>query len=68
MDYYGCALNALHRELLAVVTLSNNIRVFVSHPIKHELEDLPGCSVDVVADASLSLYLRDQVLRDAGER
>ena len=32
--------------------------------IKHELEDLLGCSVHVVADASPSPYLRDQVLRD----
>ena len=35
--------------------------------VKQDLEDLPGCSVHGVADASLSPYLRDRVLRDVVE-
>lgn len=33
--------------------------------LKHELEDLLGCPVDVVTDRSLSPYLRQQVLHEA---
>ena len=33
--------------------------------IKQDLEDLLGCKVDVVTEASLSPYFRDQVLDEA---
>ena len=33
--------------------------------IKQDLEDLLGREVDVVTEAGVSPYLRDQVLRDA---
>jgi hypothetical protein len=32
---------------------------------KLDLEDLLGCGVDVVTEAGLSPYLRDQILREA---
>ncbi len=43
------------------------IRTCGSMPRTPPRRYLPGCSVDGVADASLSPYLRDQVLRDAVE-
>lgn len=33
--------------------------------IKQDLEDLLGCKVDVVTEASLSPYIREHVLREA---
>ena len=33
--------------------------------IKQDLEDLLGCSVDVVSEDAVSPYIRDQVLKDA---
>ncbi|MEP6775706.1 MAG: nucleotidyltransferase family protein [Chloroflexota bacterium] len=33
--------------------------------IKQELEDLLGCKVDIVTEAALSPYMRDQVLQEA---
>jgi hypothetical protein len=33
--------------------------------IKQDLEDLLECSVDVVTEASLSPYIRDQILNEA---
>jgi predicted nucleotidyltransferase len=33
--------------------------------IKQDLEDLLGCSVDVVTEAALSPYIREQVLQEA---
>ena len=33
--------------------------------IKQDLEDLLGCSVDVVTDSALSPYIKDEVLRQA---
>ncbi len=33
--------------------------------IKQDLEDLLGCRVDVVTEAAISPYIRDQVLREA---
>ncbi|MGH9939768.1 MAG: nucleotidyltransferase family protein [Blastocatellia bacterium] len=33
--------------------------------IKQDLEDLLGCEVDVVTEASLSPYIRDSVLKEA---
>jgi predicted nucleotidyltransferase len=33
--------------------------------LKQDLEDLLGCTVDVVTEAALSPYLRDQVLEEA---
>ena len=33
--------------------------------IKQDLEDLLGCEVDVVTEAAISPYLREQVLREA---
>ena len=33
--------------------------------IKQELEDLLGCEVDVVTEAALSPYMREQILQEA---
>lgn len=33
--------------------------------IKQDLEDLLGCAVDVVTEAAISPYMRDQVLKEA---
>ena len=33
--------------------------------IKQDIEDLLGCGADVVTEAALSPYIRDQVLKDA---
>ena len=33
--------------------------------IKQDLEDLLGCEVDVVTEASISPYIREEVLREA---
>ena len=33
--------------------------------IKHDLEDLTGCKVDLVTPAALSPYIRERVLKDA---
>ncbi|HYO50445.1 MAG TPA: nucleotidyltransferase family protein [Chloroflexia bacterium] len=33
--------------------------------IKQDLEDLLGCEVDVVTEAAISPYIREQVLREA---
>lgn len=33
--------------------------------IKQDLEDLLGCNVDVVTEAALSPYIREQVLQEA---
>jgi len=33
--------------------------------IKQDLEDLLGCEVDIVTEASLSPYIRDSVLKEA---
>ncbi len=42
-----------HRSLLDLVA------------IKQDMEDLLGCEVDVVTEASLSPYIRDAVLKEA---
>ena len=34
-------------------------------PIKQDLEDLLGCQVDVVTEAGISPYIREQVLKEA---
>jgi uncharacterized protein len=33
--------------------------------IKQDLEDLMGCEVDVVTDAAISPYIREEVLRES---
>jgi predicted nucleotidyltransferase len=33
--------------------------------IKQDLEDLMGCAVDVVTEAAISPYIREEVLREA---
>ena len=33
--------------------------------LKQDLEDLLGCRVDIVTEAAISPYIRDQVLREA---
>jgi uncharacterized protein len=35
--------------------------------IKQELEDLLACKVDIVTEAALSPYMRDQILQEATE-
>jgi predicted nucleotidyltransferase len=33
--------------------------------IKQDLEDLLGCKVDIVTEAAISPYIKDQVLKEA---
>ena len=52
-------------DLDLLITLEPGRSLLDLVAIKQDPEDLLGCSVGVVTDASLSPYLRDQVLRDA---
>jgi predicted nucleotidyltransferase len=44
------------RSLLDIITIKT---------IKQDLEDLLGCDVDVVTEAAISPYIREEVLREA---
>ena len=54
-------------ELDLLITLDPGRGLLDLVAVKQDLEDLSGCSVHGVADASLSPYLRDRVLRDVVE-
>jgi uncharacterized protein len=48
-----------------VITLDPERGLLDLIALKQDLEDLLGCEVDVVTEASVSPYIRPQVLRDA---
>ena len=52
-------------DLDVLVTLSPGHSLLDLVAIKQDLEDLLGCTVDVVTEASISPYIRDQVLKEA---
>lgn len=52
-------------DLDLLITLDPGRSLLDIIAIKQDLEDLLGCSVDVVTEAALSPYIREQVLSDA---
>ncbi|HEX8600472.1 MAG TPA: nucleotidyltransferase family protein [Chloroflexia bacterium] len=52
-------------DLDLLVQLEPGYSLFDLIAIKQDLEDLLGCRVDVVTEAALSPYIREQVLREA---
>ncbi|MDQ3705740.1 MAG: nucleotidyltransferase family protein [Chloroflexota bacterium] len=53
------------RDLDLLVQLEPGYNLLNLIAIKQDLEDLLGCQVDVVTEAALSPYIREQVLREA---
>ncbi len=52
-------------DLDLLVQLSPDSSLLDLIAIKQDLEDLLGCKVDVVTEAALSPYIREQVLKEA---
>jgi uncharacterized protein len=52
-------------DLDLLVTLESGRTLLDLIAIKQDLEDLLPCSVDVVTEASISPYIRDQILDEA---
>jgi len=52
-------------DLDLLVTLEPNRTLLDLIAIKQDLEDILKCHVDVVTEASLSSYVRDQILSEA---
>ncbi|MBI2886474.1 MAG: nucleotidyltransferase family protein [Chloroflexi bacterium] len=52
-------------DLDVLVTLMPGRSLLDLVAIKQDLEDLLGCAVDVVTEAAISPYIRDQVLKEA---
>lgn len=48
-----------------LVDLSPETSLLDMIAIKHGIEDLTGCKVDLVTPAALSPYIRDRILKDA---
>lgn len=59
----GAASAASDLDLLVVLEPGRTLLDLVA--IKQDVEDLLGCSVDVVTEAAISLYMREQVLKEA---
>ncbi len=65
---FGSRARSLSREesdLDLLVTLESGRTLFDLIAIKQDLEDVLQCHVDVVTEASLSPYIRDQILNEA---
>jgi hypothetical protein len=54
-----------HSDLDILVKLDPGRSLLDLIAIKQDLEDLLGCEVDVVTDAAISPYIRNQILREA---
>ena len=54
-------------DLDLLITLDPGRTLLDIIAVKQDIEDLLGCTVDVVTEAALSPYLRDQVLMDAAD-
>ncbi len=52
-------------DLDILIELEPDRTLFDIIAIKQDLEDLLGCSVDVVTEASLNPYIRDRILQEA---
>ena len=52
-------------DLDVLITLEPGRSLLDVVAIKQDLEDLLGCSVDVVTEDAVSPYIREQVLKDA---
>jgi len=52
-------------DLDLLVTMESGRTLLDLIAIKQDLEDVLGCSVDVVTEASLSPYIREDVLNEA---
>jgi predicted nucleotidyltransferase len=50
-------------DILVKLNLGRSLLDIVA--IKQDLEDLLGCKVDVVTEAAISPYIREQVLKEA---
>ena len=50
-------------DILVKLNLGRSLLGIVA--IKQDLEDLLGCKVDVVTEAAISPYIREQVLKEA---
>ncbi len=57
--------SSAHSDLDLLVQLDPGRSLLDLIAIKQDPEDLLGCPVDVVTDAALSPYIRDQVLRES---
>lgn len=55
----------LGSDLDLLVQLDPNRSLLDLIAIKQDLEDLLGCEVDVVTEAAISPYIREQVLKEA---
>ena len=58
-------VNHEESDLDLLVTLESDRTLLDLIAIKQDLEDLLECGVDVVTEASLSPYIRDQILNEA---
>jgi uncharacterized protein len=54
-----------HSDIDILVKLDPGRSLLDIVAIKQDLEDLLGCEVDVVTEASISPYIREEVLREA---
>jgi hypothetical protein len=52
-------------DLDLLVTLEPGRSLLDLIAIKQDLEDLLGCEVDVVTEAAISPYMKDQILKEA---
>lgn len=52
-------------DLDLLVEMESDSTLFDIVAIKQDLEDLLGCEVDVVTEASISPYIREEVLKEA---
>ena len=65
---FGSRARGLSREesdLDLLVTLESGRTLLDLIAIKQDLEDVLQCGVDVVTEASISPYIRDQILHEA---
>ena len=63
----SAARNELHADsdLDILVTMEANRSLLDIVAIKQDIEDLLGCKVDVVTEAAISPYIRQQILAEA---
>jgi hypothetical protein len=54
-----------HSDVDILITLNPERTLLDIIAIKQDLEDLLGCSVDVMTEAALSPYIRERVLQEA---
>lgn len=54
-----------HSDIDFLVTMKRGSSLLDIIAIKQEIEDLLGAQVDVVTEASISPYIREEVLREA---